>query len=50
MQFDSYTFGSLPIDRTVYDYDVIIDRGEIRKRKKDRPRSTKSSSATRPSR
>ena len=34
MQFDSFTFGSLLIDGTVYDHDVIIDRGEIRKRKK----------------
>ena len=34
MQFDSFKFGSLQIDGTVYDHDVIIDRGEIRKRKK----------------
>ena len=34
MHFDSFRFGSLQIDGTVYDYDVIIDRGEIRKRKK----------------
>jgi len=34
MQFDSFSFGSIQIDGTVYGHDVIIDRGEIRKRKK----------------
>lgn len=34
MQFDSFSFGSIQIDGTVYEHDVIIDRGEIRKRKK----------------
>src|SRR5215470_14143106 len=34
MQFDDFSFGSIRIDDRVYDYDVVIDRGEIRKRKK----------------
>jgi hypothetical protein len=34
MNFRSFSFGSLTIDGKVYDYDVIIDRGKIRKRKK----------------
>ena len=34
MHFDSFSFGSIQIDGTVYEHDVVIDRGEIRKRKK----------------
>jgi len=34
MHFESFSFGSVQIDGTVYQHDVIIDRGEIRKRKK----------------
>lgn len=34
MKFGSFSFGSLQIDATVYDYDLLIDQGEIRKRKK----------------
>lgn len=34
MHFDGFSFGSIQIDGTVYEHDVIIDRGEIRKRKK----------------
>jgi len=34
MHFGSYSFGSIQIDGTMYEHDVIIDRGEIRKRKK----------------
>lgn len=34
MQFGKFSFGSLPIDGCTYERDVIIDRGEIRKRKK----------------
>jgi hypothetical protein len=34
MRFDTFSFGSVQIDGTVYEHDVIIDRGEIRKRKK----------------
>ena len=34
MQFQSFSFGSIQIDGTTYEHDVVIDRGEIRKRKK----------------
>jgi hypothetical protein len=34
MRFDAFSFGSVQIDDTTYDYDIVIDRGEIRKRKK----------------
>ena len=34
MQFEDFSFGALQIDGVTYDYDVVIDRGEIRKRKK----------------
>jgi hypothetical protein len=35
MHFDKFSFGSLRIDDTTYEHDVVIDRGEIRKRKKN---------------
>ena len=34
MRFKDFSFGSIQINGTTYDYDVVIDRGEIRKRKK----------------
>jgi hypothetical protein len=34
IRFDGFSFGSIRIDRVSYDYDVVIDRGEIHKRKK----------------
>jgi hypothetical protein len=34
MQFDKFSFGSLEIDGSTYEHDVVIDHGEIRKRKK----------------
>jgi hypothetical protein len=34
MQFENFSFGSLRIDGKTYENDVVIDRGEIRKRKK----------------
>jgi hypothetical protein len=34
MRFRDFSFGSIRIDGTPYDYDVVIDRGEVRKRKK----------------
>jgi hypothetical protein len=36
MHFDGFSFGSLGIDGSTYEQDVVIDRGEIRKRKKAR--------------
>ena len=34
MRFESFSFGSIQIDGATYEHDVVIDRGEIRKRKK----------------
>ena len=34
MRFEAFLFGSICIDGTTYAYDVVIDRGRIRKRKK----------------
>jgi hypothetical protein len=34
MRFDKFSFGSLEIDGSSYEHDVVIDRGEISKRKK----------------
>jgi hypothetical protein len=34
MRFERFSFGSIRIDGVTYDHDVVIDRGEIHKRKK----------------
>jgi hypothetical protein len=34
MHFDKFSFGTLRIDGSTYEQDVVIDRGEVRKRKK----------------
>ena len=34
MHFDRFSFGSIQIDGVVHENDVVIDRGEVRKRKK----------------
>lgn len=34
MRFEDFSFGSVRIDGVNYENDVVIDRGEIRKRKK----------------
>lgn len=34
MHLDKFSFGTLRIDGSTYEQDVVIDRGEIRKRKK----------------
>ena len=34
MQFQSFSFGSIQIDGATYEHDIVIDRGEVRKRKK----------------
>jgi hypothetical protein len=34
MRFEEFSFGSIHIDGVTYGYDVVIDRGEVRKRKK----------------
>ncbi len=34
MRFEDFSFGSIRIDGKTYEHDVVVDRGEIRKRKK----------------
>ena len=34
MQFTRYEFGVIEIDGVAYDYDVVVDRGEVHPRKK----------------
>jgi hypothetical protein len=34
MQIDNFSFGSIRIDGVTHEQDVVIDRGEVRKRKK----------------
>ena len=34
MRLGDFSFGRLRIDGVLYDHDVVIDRGEVRKRKK----------------
>jgi hypothetical protein len=34
MRFDDLSFGSIRIDGVAYEYDVVVDRGKIRKRRK----------------
>jgi hypothetical protein len=34
MKFQHFSFGKIQIDGTEYGYDIVIDRGEIRERKK----------------
>ena len=34
MRFENFTFGSIRIDGVTYEHDVVIDRGQVRKRKK----------------
>jgi hypothetical protein len=34
MRIDRFTFGSVRIDGVMYEHDVVIDRGRVRKRKK----------------
>lgn len=34
MRFEGYRFGSIQVDGTTYEHDVMVDRGRVRKRKK----------------
>lgn len=34
MRFDAFSFGAIRIDGVAYEHDVVIDRGQVRKRKK----------------
>jgi hypothetical protein len=35
MRFEDFSFGCIRIDGVTYEYDVVIDRGDIRKRNPD---------------
>ncbi len=34
MRYEQFSFGSIQIDGATYEHDVVIDRGEVRKRRK----------------
>lgn len=34
MRFEKFSFGSIQVDGVTYKHDVVVDRGEVRKRKK----------------
>ena len=34
LRFQEFSFGSIQIDGVTHEYDVVVDRGEVRKRKK----------------
>ena len=34
MRFEQFAFGSIRVDGTTYDHDLVIHRGRVRKRKK----------------
>jgi hypothetical protein len=34
MRFNAFSFGAIRIDGVSYEHDVVIDRGQVRKRKK----------------
>jgi hypothetical protein len=34
MRFEKFSFGSIRIDGVTYEHDAVIDRGQVRKRKK----------------
>lgn len=34
IRFDAFSFGSIRIDDITYEHDVVIDEGQVRKRKK----------------
>jgi len=42
MRFQGFRFGSIQIDGETYDYDVVLDRGSIRKRNKKASRPLRS--------
>lgn len=36
MRFEKFSFGSIRIDGATHEHDVVVDRGQVRKRKKKR--------------
>lgn len=39
MRYESFSFGSIRIDRVAHKHDLVIDRGENRKRQKKAPQT-----------
>ncbi|MGH9460156.1 MAG: MTH938/NDUFAF3 family protein [Vicinamibacteria bacterium] len=48
MEFDAFSFGSIRIDGITYEHDVVIDRGEVRKRRKQPSRKLRDASGHTP--
>src|SRR4029450_3934236 len=48
MRFEAFSFGSLRIDGVTHDHDVVIDRGEVRRRKKKPSKKFRDESANTP--
>ena len=48
VRLSGYSFGSVRVDGVTYDYDLIIDRGKIRKRKKGASRQFRGASGHTP--
>ena len=44
---EAFSFGSIRIDGVTYEHDVLIDRGQVRKRKKKPSKKFRELSATR---
>ena len=47
MRFDHFSFGSIQIDGSTHEHDVVIDRGEVHKRKKKPSKKSATPSDTR---
>ena len=48
MRFGSFSFGSIEVDGTTYEHDLVIDRGDVRKRRKGPSKAFEPVMATRP--
>lgn len=42
MRFGRFVFGSIEVDGTIYEHDLVIDRGAVRKRKKGQSKALRS--------
>ena len=42
MRFEDFSYGSLTVDGRLYSFDLVLDRGEIRKRRKKRSKQFRS--------
>ena len=40
MRFEEFSFGSIRIDGTTYEHDVVIDRGKSASAKRNHPKSS----------